>query len=214
MKKQSGLSLVKKFRSCVLSATCLLAIRRWNWSRAIAFCLFFLLHVLPSLSLLTAIAGIFSFGPQIIPITTRLGSFDGERLCRACSVISPKAVPPISIEKLNFRINLISAPGAMDSRNPYSHSQHSEAPATPEDTPAERRERKKWTPADDEVLISALLNTSKDALVGIDHKSGTFWQRVGDYYASSPRVRAGGEKCNKMGGPTCKGVGSLDTTEN
>ncbi|KAG2283466.1 hypothetical protein Bca4012_052124 [Brassica carinata] len=51
MKKRSGLSLVKKFWSCVLSATCLLAIGRWNWGRAIAFCLFFLLHVLPSLSL-------------------------------------------------------------------------------------------------------------------------------------------------------------------
>ncbi|XP_013713791.1 glutathione S-transferase T2-like [Brassica napus] len=64
-------------------------------------------------------------------------------------------------------------PGA--SEIPPFSFQQSEAPATPEDTPAERRERKKWTPADDE-------------------KSSTFWQRVGDYYASSPHVRAGGEK--------------------
>ncbi|XP_013617765.1 PREDICTED: glutathione S-transferase T3-like [Brassica oleracea var. oleracea] len=83
-------------------------------------------------------------------------------------------------------------PGA--SEIPPFSSQQSEAPATPEDTPAEHRERKKWTSADDEVLISAWLNTSKDALVGNDQKSGTFWQRVGDYYASSPHVRAGGEK--------------------
>ncbi|KAL0670009.1 hypothetical protein Bca4012_032713 [Brassica carinata] len=51
MKKRSGLSLVKKFWSFILSATCLLAIGRWNRGRAIVFCLFFLLHVLPSLSL-------------------------------------------------------------------------------------------------------------------------------------------------------------------
>ncbi|XP_056860223.1 glutathione S-transferase T2-like [Raphanus sativus] len=61
-------------------------------------------------------------------------------------------------------------------------------------TPAQRRERKKWTPADDEVLISAWLNTSKDAIVGNDQKSGTFWNRVQEYYASSPHVIAGGLK--------------------
>ncbi|KAL0773752.1 hypothetical protein Bca101_038903 [Brassica carinata] len=51
-------------------------------------------------SLSTAISGIFSYGPQIILITTRLGNFDGERLRRPCSAISPKAAPPISIEKV------------------------------------------------------------------------------------------------------------------
>ena len=76
---------------------------------------------------------------------------------------------------------------------PFS-SQQSEAPSPAEDTPTERRERKKWTPADDEVLISAWLNTSKDAVVGIDQKSGTFWKRVGEYYAESPHVLAGGDK--------------------
>lgn len=76
---------------------------------------------------------------------------------------------------------------------PFS-SQNSEAPPTPEDTPAQRRERKKWTPADDEVLISAWLNTSKDAIVGNDQKSGTFWNRVQEYYAASPHVIAGGLK--------------------
>ena len=58
----------------------------------------------------------------------------------------------------------------------------------------ERRERKKWTPADDEVLISAWLNTSKDTIVGNDQKFGTFWHRVGKYYAASPLARARGEK--------------------
>uniref|UniRef100_A0A0D3E4H2 Uncharacterized protein n=1 Tax=Brassica oleracea var. oleracea TaxID=109376 RepID=A0A0D3E4H2_BRAOL len=36
---------------------------------------------------------------------------------------------------------------------------------TPVKTPAARVVRRKWNPADDEVLISAWLNTSKDAIV-------------------------------------------------
>ena len=76
---------------------------------------------------------------------------------------------------------------------PFS-SQQSDAPTLPEDTPVERRERRKWTPADDEVLISAWLNTSKDDIVGTEQKSGTFWKRVGEYYATSPHAREGGEK--------------------
>ena len=71
---------------------------------------------------------------------------------------------------------------------PFS-SQQSEAPAQPEATLVERRERRKWTPADDEVLISAWLNTSKDVVVGNDQKSGTFWKRVGEYFATSPHGR-------------------------
>ena len=69
---------------------------------------------------------------------------------------------------------------------PLLSSQQSEAPAVPEDTLAERRERKKWSPADDEVLISAWLNTSKDAVVGNEQKSRNFWKRVGQYYALMP----------------------------
>ncbi|XP_013589472.1 PREDICTED: glutathione S-transferase T3-like [Brassica oleracea var. oleracea] len=72
----------------------------------------------------------------------------------------------------------------MDSRNPYKippfSSQQTDAPNVREDTPVACRKRRKWTPADDEVLISAWLNTSKDAVVGNEQKSGTFRKRVGD----------------------------------
>ena len=51
--------------------------------------------------------------------------------------------------------------------------------------------RKKWTPADDEVLIGAWLNTSKDAVIGNEQKSGTFWKRVGEYFAGATEA---GEK--------------------
>ncbi|XP_018465705.1 glutathione S-transferase T3-like [Raphanus sativus] len=80
---------------------------------------------------------------------------------------------------------------------PFS-SQHSEAPAVTEDTPPVARERKKWTPADDEVLISAWLNTSKDPIVANEQKMGTFWRRVEAYYAASPHVtQSGGASSHK-----------------
>ena len=59
------------------------------------------------------------------------------------------------------------------SQIPSFGSQQTEAPAVGSDTPVDRRGRKTWTPSDDEVLISALLNTSKDAVVGNDQKGGT-----------------------------------------
>ncbi|XP_013608290.1 PREDICTED: glutathione S-transferase T3-like [Brassica oleracea var. oleracea] len=79
-----------------------------------------------------------------------------------------------------------------ESEIPAFSSQQSED--APVDTPVERLVRRKWTPADDEVLISAWLNTSKDAIVGNEQKSGTFWNRVGDYYAESPHGGEDGEK--------------------
>nr|VDD45451.1 unnamed protein product [Brassica oleracea] len=84
---------------------------------------------------------------------------------------------------------------------PFS-SQQTEAPTQPEVTPVERRERKKWTPADDEVLISAWLNTSKDAIVANDHNAQTFWKRVGQYYAASRHATEGEKRehlhCKQM----------------
>ncbi|XP_013608304.1 PREDICTED: glutathione S-transferase T3-like [Brassica oleracea var. oleracea] len=62
-----------------------------------------------------------------------------------------------------------------------------------EDTPSERRERKKWTLTEDVVLISAWLNTSKDPVVGNEQRAGAFWKRIAAYFAASPKVQ-GGEK--------------------
>ncbi|XP_018460630.1 glutathione S-transferase T3-like [Raphanus sativus] len=83
-----------------------------------------------------------------------------------------------------------------ESENPPFSSQNSvDTPVpTPVPTPVDRVVRRKWTPADDEVLISGWLNTSKDAIVGNDQKSQTFWQRVADYYAASPHGGEDGEK--------------------
>ncbi|CAN6870632.1 unnamed protein product, partial [Brassica oleracea] len=68
------------------------------------------------------------------------------------------------------------------------------------DTPANRRERKKWTPADDVVLISSWLNTSKDAVDSTEQKSSTFWTRVAAYFTESRQD--GG--CEQREGSHCK----------
>lgn len=81
---------------------------------------------------------------------------------------------------------------------PQFSSQHREAPTPPTDIPAERGKRHKWTPADDELLISAWLNTSKDAIVGNNQKSGTFWQRVGDYFLAALLARDGCESSEHL----------------
>ncbi|XP_023636064.1 glutathione S-transferase T3-like [Capsella rubella] len=73
-------------------------------------------------------------------------------------------------------------------------SQQSAATPTSEETPVDRKERKKWNNTDDEVLISARLNNSKDTVVGNQQKAGCFWQRVGEYYASSPTSTENGQK--------------------
>ena len=52
------------------------------------------------------------------------------------------------------------------SQIPQFSSQQSVAPTPPTDPPVERGRRHKWTPVEDEMLISAWLNTSKDAIVG------------------------------------------------
>ena len=59
-----------------------------------------------------------------------------------------------------------------------------------EDTTIERKERKKWTPTEDKMLISSWLNTSKDPVVGNEQKAGAFWKRIAAYYAASPSVES------------------------
>ncbi|XP_048612022.1 glutathione S-transferase T3-like [Brassica napus] len=50
------------------------------------------------------------------------------------------------------------------------------------------KERRKWTPTEDLVLISAWLNTSKDPVIGNEQKAIAFWKRIAFYFASSPKL--------------------------
>ncbi|XP_013630739.1 PREDICTED: glutathione S-transferase T3-like [Brassica oleracea var. oleracea] len=75
------------------------------------------------------------------------------------------------------------------SQVPLFGSQPSEDSNFGDSTPAGRRERRKWTPRDDILLISSWLNTSKDPVVSNEQKSGAFWKRVAAYFAASPKVQ-------------------------
>ncbi|XP_048605444.1 glutathione S-transferase T3-like [Brassica napus] len=69
---------------------------------------------------------------------------------------------------------------------------------------AAEKERQKWTPQDDIVLISSWLNTSKDVVVGNDQKAGRFWARVSAYfefsgaYDAATREKSSGQNENDV----------------
>ena len=50
------------------------------------------------------------------------------------------------------------------------------------------KERRKWSPIEDKILIGAWLNTSKDPVVSCDQKAERFWKRIVDYYNASPQL--------------------------
>ncbi|XP_013629270.1 PREDICTED: glutathione S-transferase T3-like [Brassica oleracea var. oleracea] len=74
------------------------------------------------------------------------------------------------------------------SQVPVFLTQRSEDSHFGEEAPAKRKERRTWTPTDDIVLISSLLNTSKDPVVENEQKSGAFWKRIAAYFAASPKL--------------------------
>uniref|UniRef100_A0A0D3DQN6 Myb-like domain-containing protein n=1 Tax=Brassica oleracea var. oleracea TaxID=109376 RepID=A0A0D3DQN6_BRAOL len=69
-----------------------------------------------------------------------------------------------------------------------------------EDNGGSRKERRTWTPTDDVVLISSWLNTSKDAVIGNEQRSLTFWKRIVGYYNASPKLAG----CEKREATHCK----------
>ncbi|XP_013632664.1 PREDICTED: glutathione S-transferase T3-like [Brassica oleracea var. oleracea] len=55
---------------------------------------------------------------------------------------------------------------------------------------SDHKERRKWSPTEDLVIISAWLNTSKDPVVGNEQKAIAFWKWIAAYVASSPKLSA------------------------
>ncbi|KAL1207069.1 Glutathione S-transferase T3 [Cardamine amara subsp. amara] len=93
-------------------------------------------------------------------------------------------------------LNLLQSQG--DNPNPYESLSprvelgSSEVPVFStqcEDDPSvgveERKERRKWTPKEDVMLISAWLNTSKDPVISNEQRAGSFWTRIQAYFNSS-----------------------------
>ncbi|XP_013624793.1 PREDICTED: glutathione S-transferase T3-like [Brassica oleracea var. oleracea] len=86
-------------------------------------------------------------------------------------------------------------------------------------TVEDRKERRKWTPTEDRVLISAWLNTSKDPLVGNEKKAIAFWKRIAAYYGASPKLDGLQKRepthCKsrwgKINEAVCKFIGCYDT---
>ncbi|XP_013617879.1 PREDICTED: glutathione S-transferase T3-like [Brassica oleracea var. oleracea] len=75
---------------------------------------------------------------------------------------------------------------------------------------SDHKERRKWSPVEDVVLISAWLNTSKDPVTGNEQKAIAFWKRIAVYFASIPKL-AGLPKrepsnCKQRWGKINKGV--------
>ncbi|XP_033132935.1 glutathione S-transferase T3-like [Brassica rapa] len=102
------------------------------------------------------------------------------------------------------------------SQIPVFSTQATETSSFCEESRSERKERKKWPPSDDLVLISAWLNTSKDAVISNEQKSSTFWGRIAAYYAASPKVAVGDkpeplqckQRWQKLNDLVCKFCGS------
>ncbi|XP_013594412.1 PREDICTED: glutathione S-transferase T3-like [Brassica oleracea var. oleracea] len=97
-------------------------------------------------------------------------------------------------------------------------TQSTETSSFCEDSPSSFRGRKKWSPTDDVVLISAWLNTSKDPVVGNEQKAGAFWQRISAYFEASPKVERGEkrepvqckQRWQKLNDLVCKFCGSYE----
>ncbi|KAL0701435.1 hypothetical protein Bca4012_057557 [Brassica carinata] len=87
---------------------------------------------------------------------------------------------PFSLNSLGFvnRLASQSSPIDLDS---------AEAPVSSPGL-AKPLERRKWTIKEDNVLISAWLNTSKDPIVSNEQKLGSFWKRIEEYFNSSPHL--------------------------
>ncbi|XP_024004043.1 glutathione S-transferase T3-like [Eutrema salsugineum] len=74
------------------------------------------------------------------------------------------------------------------------------------------KERRKWSPVEDVVLISARLNTSKDLVIGNEQKAGDFWKRIIAYFNSSPQLANEQDReSGQLNDHVCKFVGSYET---
>ena len=78
-------------------------------------------------------------------------------------------------------VNLLSSQGSvdLDSSKPLWFTSQ-----CPDESSV--KERRKWSPKEDIILIGAWLNTSKDPIVGNEQKAGAFWKRIVEFYNSSP----------------------------
>ena len=127
----------------------------------------------------------------------------------------PNLVDQLNSQQDSFLPESCPYPSASSQLHVFS-TQCTETSSFCKDSPTQRKERKKWSPSDDLVLIIAWLNTSKDQVVGNEQKACAFWKHIAAYYAASPKVERGEQRehiqCKqrwqKMNDLVCKFCGS------
>ena len=91
------------------------------------------------------------------------------------------------MENTSSYVNLLNSQSSVDleSSEPFCFGSQG-----PEESVVESavKERRKWSPKEDKILIGAWLNTSKDAVVSNEQKAGAFWKRIVEYYNASPHL--------------------------
>ena len=96
--------------------------------------------------------------------------------------------------------NISDSVSLSSSQVPFLGSQGTDDSNFGEDTQANRKERRTWTPTDDVVLISSWLKTRKDPVVGNEQRSLTFWKNIVAYFSASPKL----DGCEKREASHCK----------
>ena len=83
-------------------------------------------------------------------------------------------------------INLLASQGVIDLDSSEPPCVSSQGVASQCSDEATVKERRKWSPKEDIILIGAWLNTSKDPIVSNEQKGLAFWKRIVENYNSSP----------------------------
>ncbi|XP_048615643.1 uncharacterized protein LOC111213371 [Brassica napus] len=86
-------------------------------------------------------------------------------------------------------VNLLASQGVidLDSSEPLCVSSQRVASQCSDESTV--KERRKWSPKEDIIIIGAWLNTSKDPIVSNEQKGLAFWKRIVENYNSSPLLR-------------------------
>ena len=112
---------------------------------------------------------------------------------RFVNLLASQSSPPIDVDSAEAAVN---SPGLVK--------------------PAERR---KWSTKEDIILISAWLNISKDPIVSNEQKLGAFWNRIEEYFNSSPQLIGSlprewsqcKQRWGRVNAEVCKFVGCHET---
>ncbi|XP_010431208.1 PREDICTED: glutathione S-transferase T3-like [Camelina sativa] len=116
-------------------------------------------------------------------------------------------------------MNLLQSQLETQNLDSPSLSPCSETPSEPASPQESRKLRHAWLPADDKMLVSGWLNTSKDPVTSNQQRRGAFWGRIADYVGKClnavGRPKREASHCKQRWGRindlVCKFVGCYET---